>query len=164
MAKRKPRNKTTSEERRHQFVNQQYDKVIRDNLKSVFIPLIIRLLNLQGYTIKEQLPDKIHSIEQRETDLLLLLVDENGDEFILHVEFQTTPDYAMDWRLAEYHGLLLAMYRLPIRHCVVELYTDKVHMRKEMPEKFWFKGFDTIRLHDLKPEQFLKSQLPNEII
>jgi predicted RNA-binding protein with PIN domain len=141
----------------------QYDKIVRENLEELFIPFIVKQLGL-SVLIEEVLPDKLHTTEEREMDLLLKLKDSKNDIFLLHVEFQSKPDYEMIWRMVEYHGLITKKYKLAIKHIVVDLDESKTNIITALEEKFKFTGFEIIKLHDVQYLNMITSQVPAEII
>ncbi len=116
------RKKTTSATKQNSDLaeDHKYDKIIRENINEVFIPFVIKSLGFH-ITLEEFLPDKLFTTEEREMDLLLKLRNESGRVFLLHVEFQSNPDYEMIWRMLEYHGMITRKCKLPIIHLVVDL-------------------------------------------
>ncbi len=142
-----------------------FDKVVKENINEVFIPFVINSLGIDIETVNvEVLPDKLFTTEEREMDLLLKLTDKEGRAFSLHVEFQSKPDYEMIWRMIEYHGMITKIYRLPIVHVVIDLDDSKSNITTELEDKFVFRGFKIIKLHDIDYTKMIASQMPAEII
>jgi hypothetical protein len=141
----------------------KYDKIIKENLEAVFIPM---LLNRYAPNRKnlERLPDQFYTTEDRETDLLLKITGYHDEIMLLHVEFQSKPDYEMVYRMVEYHGMIVRRYQLPVYHILIELGSEKANIVTELPEKLVFKGFDVLRMDSLKYEDLVKSIVPAEII
>jgi hypothetical protein len=140
-----------------------YDKVVKENLNEVFIPFIINKLGYE-VIVEEILPDKLFSTEEREMDLLLKLRDKKGNVFLLHVEFQSKPDYEMIWRTGEYHGMIVRKYKIRTEHIVIDLADINSNIVTTLEEEFQFKGFQIIKLHDIDYSKMLSSQVPAEII
>jgi hypothetical protein len=142
-----------------------FDKVVKENLDEVFIPFVINNLGIDISTISiEIMPDKLFTTEEREMDLLLKLTDIEDKVFLLHVEFQSKPDYDMIWRMIEYHGMITRLYKLPILHIVVDLDASNSNITSTLEERFLFQGFKIIKLHDIDYTQMIASQIPAEII
>jgi hypothetical protein len=142
-----------------------FDKVVKENLDEVFIPFVISSLGIDIATIEiEILPDKLFTTEEREMDLLLKLTDKKGRIFLLHVEFQSKPDYEMIWRMIEYHGMITRKYKLEVYHVVVDLDDSNSNITTELDEKFIFRGFKIIKLYDIDYSRMITSQIPAEII
>lgn len=140
-----------------------YDKVVKENLNEVFIPFIINKLGYE-VTVEEILPDKLFSTEEREMDLLLKLRDKKGNVFLLHVEFQSKPDYEMIWRTGEYHGMIVRKYKIRTEHIVIDLADINSNIVTTLEEEFQFKGFQVIKLYEMDYSKMLSSQVPAEII
>ena len=82
-----------------------YDKVIKENIEAVFLPLLEKFTGIkivQSFEIK----DKVQRTVEREPDFLKRIVDQSGKELILQLEFQTQDDHEMVYRMAEYRALL----------------------------------------------------------
>jgi hypothetical protein len=142
-----------------------FDKVVKENLDEVFIPFVISSLGMDIAMIEiEVLPDKLFTTEEREMDLLLKLTDRQGRVFLLHVEFQSKPDYEMIWRMIEYHGMITRKYKLEVYHIVIDLDDSNSNIITELDEKFIFRGFKIIKLYDIDYSRMITSQIPAEII
>ena len=141
----------------------KYDKIIKENIEDVFIPLILNRYcpNRKGL---ERLADQFYTTEDRETDLLLKITSENDVVSLLHVEFQSKPDYEMLFRMSEYHGMIVRMYQLPVYHLLIELGNEKANIETKLPENLIFKGFEILRMDSIKYEDLVKSDIPAEII
>lgn len=141
----------------------QYDKIVRENLEDIFIPFIISKLGFK-VTVEEILPDKLHTTEEREMDLLLKLKDDEGNIILLHVEFQSKPDYEMIWRMVEYHGFITRKYKLPVKHFLIDLDSGNANIATQLDDKYNFKGFEIIKLLDIDYSKMITSQVPAEVI
>jgi predicted transposase YdaD len=144
--------------------SQIFDRIFRENAEQIFLPLVNRELGL-GIQKYEPLTEKITRTLQREMDFLYRATNVAGEEFVLHIEFQARAEKAMVYRMAEYHGLILKKYQLPVRHIVVYLGKGmRTSMPDRLPPKMVFSGFDLINLHALDTEQLLTSQVPEVVL
>jgi hypothetical protein len=141
----------------------KYDKIIKENLEEVFIPMLLHRYCPDRKSL-ERLPDQFYTTEDRETDLLLKIVGNHNEVMLLHVEFQSKPDYEMLYRMVEYHGMIVRLYQLPVYHVLVELGSEKANIQTTLPEKLIFRGFDILRMDSLKYEDLVKSVIPAEVI
>jgi hypothetical protein len=142
-----------------------FDKVVKENLDEVFIPFVISNLGIDIALIEiEILPDKLFTTEEREMDLLLKLTDKENKIFLLHVEFQSKADYDMIWRMVEYHGMITRKYKYEIYHIVIDLDDSNSNIITVLDDKFVFRGFKIIKLHDIDYSKMITSQIPAEII
>jgi hypothetical protein len=91
-----------------------YDKIIRENLLELFLPLVAEQLNFKIKKISP-LPDKQASTIIRETDSFMLVETYSVTEpkFILHIEFESSDNANMIYRMVEYHGIEMRKYKLP---------------------------------------------------
>ncbi len=80
-----------------------YDKIMRENLKQIFLPLVEKQLQIKIKSVKP-LSDKQETTLERETDAFLLIETDTGEKFILHLEFQVKDDPDMIYRMIEHHG------------------------------------------------------------
>ena len=140
-----------------------FDKILKENIEAAFLPMAEKLL---GLSIKEtfELKDKIQTTIEREPDFLKRVIDQNGKEFILHLEFQTTNDPKMIYRMAEYRAILQRKYEIPVRQVVIYLGSEKPKMRTQLSKEEQIKGFE---LHDIKKFPFqsaLNSEIPEGAI
>ncbi len=155
-----PDNKDKSSPKGHTNI---YDRIFRENAGKIFMPLIQQQLKLD---IKQAQPitEKLTKTIERETDFLYKLITNQNESLILHIEFQSHSDKEMVYRMAEYHGLILRKYKLPIRHVVVYLGKEKVNMSSKLKNTEAFSSFDLISLNELDPDLFLSSQIPELIL
>ncbi|MCG8332649.1 MAG: hypothetical protein MI974_33500 [Chitinophagales bacterium] len=143
---------------------QPYDRVLKENLETAVLPIIQRAI---GIRIKksEVLPEQQNVTIRREVDYLRKVYTEKGEELILHIEFQSTNDPEMIYRLSEYHSLIQRKYpNLIIRHFVIYIGNSSPNMKIRLPQDQVFKGYELINIHDLKLSNFLASDIPEEIV
>ena len=110
-----------------------YDKILKENMEAILPGLAKKFLDIRARQM-EDLPNEIQHTIERKPDLLKKVIDINGENFILHIEFQTTDDEEMPYRMLEYFAMLSRRYRLPIRQYVI--YLGKGAPRKMMNPVF----------------------------
>ena len=140
-----------------------FDRIFKENAEHAFLTLIEQKLEIKIKNI-EHLPEKIQQTVEREMDRFYRVTSDEGEVFILHVEFQTTDDLEMIYRMARYHGLILAKYTLPIKSVVIYLGKGKPRMRTQLHEEEVMRGFDLINIYELDTERLLSSQVPEIIL
>ena len=140
-----------------------FDKILKENIEAVFLPIVEEML---GISIKEtfELKDSLQITIKREPDFLKRVIDENGKEWILHLEFQTTNDPNMIYRMAEYKALLLRKYQIPVRQVVIYLGSEKPKMRTELAKEEQITGFELKDIQEFSTQSTLDSEVPEEII
>lgn len=140
-----------------------YDKILKENAQASFIALTARQL---GFEIAkyERLTEKTQTTLEREADLLAVVETKDGQKFILHIEFQVKNDNQMLYRQAEYHGIELRKYQMPIRHVVIYLGKDSPKMPTQLKKEEIFSGFELIEIHKIDVHKLLASQVPEDIV
>ena len=141
----------------------EFDKILKENIEAVFLPLAEKML---GISIKEtfEVKDNLQTTIKRETDFLKRVIDENGKEWILHLEFQTTSDPKMIYRMVEYRGILQRKYEIPVRQLVIYLGSEKPKMRTELSEEEQIRGFELQDIRKFSTQSMLDSEIPEGII
>lgn len=140
-----------------------YDKIIKENLEAIFLPLLEKLTGIQVIQ-SEEVKDKLQRTLEREPDFLKLITDGSGNKFILQLEFQTQNDAKMVYRMAEYKALLLRKYELPVKQFVIFLGTANPSMKTQLNPEEQILGFELKNIKDLPVDHTLSSEVPEEII
>lgn len=140
-----------------------YDKILKENLMRIFLPLITEKLKITVKKI-ENIPAKTQSTVEREMDGFLLITTEKGTKVIIHIEFQAADDLSMIYRIGEQHGMELRKYRCPIHHFVVYLGEHKPNMRTELYDFEIYKGFELINVKSENYEKMLNSESPEMVL
>ena len=140
-----------------------YDKIMRENLLELFLPLVAEELNFKFKSINP-LPDKQPTTILRETDAFLLIktYSKTEPEFILHLEFESKDNEEMIYRVLEYHGIELRKYRLPIKNVVVYLGEGKPKMRTKLRKEEIFEGFTLVNAHSFSPKKWIAQKEPSK--
>ncbi|MEL7123222.1 MAG: hypothetical protein AAFO07_27485 [Bacteroidota bacterium] len=140
-----------------------FDRIFKENAEAIFLPLINQVLNLT-ITSYQPLREKLVKTLEREVDFLYEVVTENQRKFLLHLEFQSNDDKQMIYRIAEYHGLIIRKYQLPVKHVVIYLGSKKPKMRTELSEEQQFESFDLLNIKEIDANDLLSSQIPEVIL
>jgi len=122
-----------------------------------------KYLNLK-IVASEVLEAKLQSTIERETDFLRIVRTDKGEEFILHIEFQSNNETNMVYRMKEYNAIIQRRHKLAIRHYVIYLGPGKVTMQTQLEKKHVFRQFEVLSLNQLNFDEMLQSQIPEEII
>ncbi len=162
----KKTNKNTSQDSKEEKkVNEgnKFDKIFKQNAEPIFLRLIEWQL---GITIKgyKEFNPKMQTTLEREMDGLYEVETKKGEQWLLHIEFQSESDPDMLYRMIEYHGIATRKLMKPIKHLVIYLGASKPNMPNKLPTNYQFEGFDLLALRDLDTEQLLSSQVPEVIM
>ncbi len=140
-----------------------FDKIMKEIIEKVFRPLVESRL---GVKILKSTPlkEKMQTTVEREMDFFYEIVPEEGETFILHLEFESGDNQDMVYRVGEYHGMSLRRRKLPIRHIVIYLGMETPTMRQELKPEEVYKGFDLLNVHALDTDELLSSQIPEVVL
>jgi hypothetical protein len=137
----------------------KYDKVIRENAESL-LPVIMKKVLLLNIFDSEEIPDDLQYTKERKPDVLKRVIDEEGNIFILHIEFQAYNDKDMAYRMAEYYVMLSRKYRIPVKQYVIFIGPDEANMPTEMDSENNKFSYEIIHLKDFDYHLFLDSDDP----
>jgi predicted transposase YdaD len=144
-------------------LSNDYDKILKENIATVFLPLTAKYLGIR-IVRSEELKDKLQTTIEKETDFVRVVETDRGETFILHLEFQSVDEEGMVYRMQEYYGLLRRKYQLPVRQFVIYLGQKPSKMRSQLPPEEVFTGFTLQSLRDYDYQTLLASDVPEEII
>lgn len=115
-------------------------------------------------TRSEELKDKLQTTIEKEPDFIRLVESDQGEKFILHLEFQSLDEEGMIYRMQEYFGLLRRKYRMPVKQFVIYLGQKPSGMQYRLAPQDIFEGFTLTSLRDYSYRSLLVSDVPEEII
>lgn len=140
-----------------------YDKILKENIAAVFLPLSEKYLGIR-IVKSEELKDKLQTTIEKEPDFIRVVETDTSERFVLHLEFQTADEEDMIYRMQEYFGILRKKYGLPVRQFVIYLGKRESRMQTQlMPEEI-FTGFTLKSLQQYSYQQLLVSDVPEKII
>ena len=140
-----------------------YDKVIKENLEALLLPLARELLGIQ-IKKSEKVPGKLQRTLEREPDFIRIVEDSLGERFILHIEFQSSNEKHMIYRMKEYEAILSRKFRIPIRQFVVYIGGTPSKMKDKLGEKEVFRGFKLLNISSITSERLLIKDIPEAIL
>ncbi len=140
-----------------------YDRIFKENIEAVFFPVIINRYKWE-IASSEILESKLQSTKEREIDFLRKVTTKDGQQFILHLEFQSTNDPEMIYRMQEYHAMLVRKYKLRVHQIVIYLGEKKMTMQTKLPKELTFTEFEPLDMRSIDYNVLLASQIPEEII
>jgi len=113
-----------------------YDIVIKQELNSTLRPLL-GYFNLIPSGRQEVIKDKVQWTNEREADFVAKVYPDQGEPYILHVEYQSTNDAKMVWRMLMYCAFLGQRYHLPVRQYVIYLGQAPLRMSTRIDDPGW---------------------------
>ncbi len=145
----------------------EYDRIIKENIESVILPLADRLLGIHLKVI-EEIPDDLQLTVERKPDFTRKVTDDQNKKYILHIEYQSRNESRMVLRMQTYRALLQERHRLPVRQFVIYLGLKPASMKTKIVD--FIKGDDNnfqytlIDIHRYDYSNLLDSKIPEEII
>lgn len=143
--------------------NKAYDKIIKENLEAILLPLAEFLLEIQIQSTKK-LAVNLQTTLEREPDFIREVKTPSEERFILHLEFQRNDEAHMVYRMKEYEAILSRKYRIPIKQFVVYLGEGASKMVSILREQEVFRGFELLNFSSMDVEKLLEAEVPEAII
>lgn len=145
-------------------MSQDYDKIFKENIEEIILPLIDKLLGIRPERM-EEIPNDLQTTIERRPDLLKKVMHEDtARDYILHVEFQLVDQDGMVERMLEYYGILNRRYRLPIQQHVIFIGPNAPEMITELTHPNVSFRYNLVSLSQIDYELFLTSDNPGEVI
>ena len=140
-----------------------YDKIIKENIESVFLPVMDKLLNIQADSF-EDIPYDVQVTIERKPDFIKRVINQNQSPYILHLEFQSTDETDMVYRMLEYRALLTRKHMTPVVQFVVYIGDSAPKMNTRIKQENLDYRFVLKNLRDYDHRTLLASDIPEEII
>lgn len=141
----------------------QYDKIFKENLEAVISSIMQNILEITAVSV-EELPDDIQHTKERKPDVLKKVTDNQGDTFVLQIEFQVANDDEMVHRMLDYKAMLIRKYRLPIYQYVIFLGKGQPKMETHLADVGLTFEYNLLAINSVDYKIFLKSNRPEEIV
>jgi predicted transposase/invertase (TIGR01784 family) len=140
-----------------------YDKVFKENIDAVIDNFIRKILKIE-IVHSEKIIAKLQRTREREADYLEKVIDKNGQEFILHIEYQTRNETNMVHRMLDYYSLLLRKYKLPVEQYIIFLGYEKPTMITKLNYRNLHFNYHLIDIKHIDYHTFIDSNVPEEIL
>ncbi len=142
-----------------------YDSIIRENIKELYIPLIRKLVGIDLNKIKsELLPKDLRKTVERDVDFVRKIIPKNQKPYILHIEFQSTNSPEMVWRMVEYRTKFTREYKLPVEQYVIYIGNKKMNMEYQINEKGFNFFYHLLDIRSVSYKDFIYSNSAEEVV
>lgn len=146
-------------------MGQDYDKIFKENIEPLVLPLARKVLRLPEPAGLTEIADDLQRTIERRPDYLKLVTDERGiSQYVLQIEFQTTDEPKMVFRMLEYAGLLVRRYELPVRQFVLYIGEQPSRMNTRLSLGDISFRYTLCNLIEIPYTDFLNSQQPEEVV
>jgi len=144
--------------------SKQFDKIIRENLKEFVDGFITNVLGIKYISLEDE-TEKIARTLEREPDFVFVVKPINGDNYVLHLEFQTTDEQDMHYRMFEYCALLYRIHKMPVKQYVIYIGNDAVTQMKTSAQLIDFEfRYNLISFHNVSYKEMLNSEIAEQVI
>jgi beta-xylosidase len=137
----------------------QYDKIFKENIEAVILSIMQNLLGITAVSL-EELPDDIQHTKERKPDILKKVIDNQGNTFILQIEFQVVDEPEMVYRMLEYKAMLLRKYKIDVEQFVIYIGKDTPKMITQFKSKGIGFEFQLRSIKAVDYQLFLKPDKP----
>jgi len=141
-----------------------YDKIIRENLKEFVDGFITNILGIKYISIEDR-TEKIARTLEREPDFVFIVRPTNGEDYVLHLEFQSTDEPDMHYRMFEYCALLYRIHKLPVKQYVIYIGNEVVTQMKTSAQLIDFEfRYNLISFYNVSYKEMLNSEIAEQVI
>ncbi len=144
--------------------NQDYDKILRENIEAVIPAILDKVCGLRPEKLTDVLVNLPRTRERRPDFVKKAEGGEQEANYLIHLEFQTGNDKRMEYRMLDYCTLLICQYELPVKQFVVFVGKGKPNMKTGIEYADLKFNYALINLVDIDYETFIHSDEPEEII
>lgn len=137
----------------------QYDKIFKENIEAVILSIMQNLLGITAVSL-EELPDDIQHTKERKPDILKKVIDNQGNTFILQIEFQVVDEPEMVYRMLEYKAMLLRKYKIDVEQFVIYIVKGTPKMITQFKSKGIGFEFQLRSIKAVDYQLFLKPDKP----
>ncbi|MBF0488513.1 MAG: hypothetical protein HQK98_10155 [Nitrospirae bacterium] len=141
----------------------RYDKVIKEILKDVADTLITKIIGLK--VVKSTaIETKLQVTNEREADFILRAELEDSTVLLLHIEFQSTNYFKMEYRMLRYWVYLAEIHGIAPLQYVFYIGNEPLTMKNSIATETTAHRYNLIDMRDVDCEKFLYSDRPEEVI
>jgi predicted HTH domain antitoxin len=143
---------------------QDYDKIFKENIEEIILPLAKKVLNIDPEGL-EEIPDDLQYTIERKPDFLKKVIHKDSTkDYVLHIEFQVVDEPKMVYRMLEYYALLFRDYKIENKQYVFYIGSGKAKMPTQVSHKKLQFSFEVINMQEIDYHQFINSSKPEEVI
>ena len=144
---------------------QEYDKILKENIEALIIPLADKLLGLKLGEL-EELPDNLQATLERKPDFLKRVVGTSDHpSYLLHLEFQVRDETTMIDRMLLYYAMLREKYQERVKQYVVFMGRRSPRMATQLTEDMINYRFTLVDIRQLDYRSLLdEATQPEEVV
>jgi len=140
-----------------------YDKSFKEFLSPAIAEILSRRFAIPSVKYKAVTLD-VQRIVERKPDFVLKCYDAQGHPFMLHVEYQTTIDKKMVYRMLFYLGLIAEKYQLPVKQFLLYVGERRYPADDILEDTYYHFRYPVWDVGGTRYEELLRSPLPGEVL
>ena len=147
-------------------IARQYDKLIKECLTESLSGILTHALHIDAQSTV-LLDSKLQATEEHEADFLVEVTQASGEPFLLHLEFQSTNDTTMSFRMLRYWLFIMQQYGQvlqDVRQYVIYVGKVPMEMDNTLSYDYLHYSYPLIDMRSVPASPFLASDKPVEII
>ena len=128
-----------------------YDKIVKENFRKLMGTFLSKIVQISiSNSELTEVKDKIPRTLEREPDFVYIVVPEKGEKYCLHIEFQSTDESDMHYRMLEYFALLYRKHKLDVKQYVIYMGEEPpTKMKKNVISQNIIYKYNLISLHNV---------------
>ncbi|MCH8496275.1 MAG: hypothetical protein LAT57_11690 [Balneolales bacterium] len=147
-----------------EFCMGSVDHIFRENVAPVFEAFVREVLGVRPLS-SERVELAQPRTSEREPDYLRKVVlPDNPNPLILHIEFEARTNTLMHYRMFEYNALLRRRFGLPVRQYVILLTGKGETMQTQIQEDDLFFRYNLVRMQEVDFNSLIESGIPELIV
>lgn len=140
-----------------------FTRILKENLKEVAEAVLRKIIGIEAISV-ETLDTKLPITDEREADFILNVNDNKNQNFIVHLELQSTNADGMLYRMLRYYTYIRQTYNLSVRQYVIYIGRAPMNMENELFDADINYRYNLIDMRNIPYEKFLQSDKPEEVI
>ncbi len=135
---------------------QDYDKIFKENIEQMALPLAEKLLGIRPETLKDISVDLQQTIERKPDFIKKVVHKDTTKDYILHIEFQVVDEPKMLHRMLEYYALIFRKHNLRLKQVVFYIGEGKAKMLTQINHEDLNFEFSLVNVQEIAYTDFLK--------
>ncbi len=136
-----------------------FDRVMKDKLQTATQEFACSQLGISPISVTPENTELPRTMGRR-IDYLSIIESIREGKLLLHMEYQTTNDPKLHYRMLEYKGILLRKYELPVVQYVLYLGEEPMNMPNEYTDSQWQCHYELQDIRSISAHSLLKSPKP----
>ena len=145
-------------------MSQDYDKIFKENIEQMALPLAEKLLGIRPEKLVEITVDLQQTIERKPDFIKKVVHKDSKKDYILHIEFQVKDEPKMVHRMLEYYALVFRIHKLKLKQIVFYLGEGKAKMLTKINHDDLNFEFSLVNIQEIDYTDFINSDKPEEVI